>query len=41
VEAYEQLGYQMVELPKGSVEERAAFIVDHIEDLGRRSVGAS
>lgn len=31
VEAYERLGYQMVELPKTSVEERAAFIIDHIE----------
>jgi len=31
VEAYNRLGYQIIELPKVSVEERAAFIVDEIE----------
>lgn len=31
VEAYERLGYQMIELPRTSVEERATFIIDHIE----------
>jgi predicted ATPase len=29
--AYERLGYRTVELPKASVEERSAFIIDHIE----------
>ena len=32
VEAYQRLGYQIIELPKASVQERAAFIVDYIED---------
>lgn len=32
VEAYQQLGYQLIELPKVSVEERAAFVVDYIKD---------
>ncbi len=32
VEAYQGLGYQIIELPKVSVEERAAFVVDYIED---------
>jgi predicted ATPase len=31
VEAYERLRYQVIELPKTSVEERAAFLVEHIE----------
>jgi len=31
VEAYIRLGYQIIELPKVSVEERSAFIVDEIE----------
>ncbi len=31
VEAYQRLGYQIIELPKASVEERSAFIVDYIE----------
>lgn len=31
VEAYERLGYQMIQLPRTSVEERAAFIIDNIE----------
>jgi predicted ATPase len=31
VETYERLGYQMIELPRTSVEERTAFIIDHIE----------
>lgn len=31
VEAYERLGYQIVELPQVSVKERASFVVDHIE----------
>ena len=32
VEAYHLLGYQIVDLPKTSVQERAAFIVNYIED---------
>jgi len=32
VEAYQRLGYQIIELPNASVEERAAFVVDTIED---------
>ncbi|MGA7282121.1 MAG: ATP-binding protein [Acidimicrobiia bacterium] len=32
VEAYQWLGYQMIELPKASVDERAALVVDYIED---------
>lgn len=31
VEAYERLGYQMIEIPRTTVEERSAFIIDHIE----------
>lgn len=31
VETYERLGYQMLELPRTSAEERTAFIIDHIE----------
>lgn len=31
VEAYARLRYQIIELPKTSVEERTAFIIDHIE----------
>lgn len=31
VEAYDRLGYRMIELPRTSVEDRTAFIVDHIE----------
>ncbi|HSJ71178.1 MAG TPA: AAA family ATPase [Acidimicrobiia bacterium] len=31
VEAYGSLGYHMIELPRTSVEARAAFIIDHIE----------
>lgn len=31
VAAYERLGYQTVELPKTSVEDRSAFIINHIE----------
>lgn len=31
VEAYEQLGYQIIEMPRTSVEERAASIIDQIE----------
>jgi predicted ATPase len=31
VEAYERLRYQVIELPKTSVEERTAFLVEHIE----------
>ena len=31
VEAYQRLGYRIIELPKAPVKERAAFIVDHIE----------
>lgn len=32
VEADKGLGYQIIELPKASVDERAAFVVDYIED---------
>jgi predicted ATPase len=31
VEAYARLRYQIIELPKTSVDERTAFIIDHIE----------
>lgn len=31
VEAYQRLKYQIIELPKTPVEERTAFIIDHIE----------
>lgn len=31
VAAYERLAYQTVELPKTSIEERSAFIINHIE----------
>ena len=34
VEAYQRLEYQIIELPRASVQERAAFVVDHIEDWG-------
>jgi predicted ATPase len=33
VEAYQRLGYQIIELPKASSEERAAFVVDYIEGV--------
>ena len=33
VAAYERPGYELIELPRAPVEERAALIIDHIEAM--------